>query len=103
MSYREDQLLFYEGDLDAVLRAQVASVRERVDGIPRDQFLSSPEDTLVEHIRSSMEIVPLQLHEDAMVMEQQKTKIDVSRWPDRNLFRESGPIYVSGVKVTVTI
>lgn len=103
MSYREDQLLFYEGDLDAVLRAQVASVMERVDSIPRDQFLSSPEDTLVEHIRSSMEIVPLQLHEDAMVMEQQETKIDVSRWPDRNLFREPGPIYVSGVKITVTI
>lgn len=103
MSYRERQLLFYEHDLEATLRAQVVSIRERVDGIPRDQFFATPEDTLVEHIRSSMEVEPIHLHEDAMVMDQQETKIDVSGWPDRNPFRDRGPIYVAGVHITVTV
>lgn len=103
MAYRDKQPLFSESELDSVLRAQVASVRDRVDGIPRDQFLATSEDTLVEHIRSSMEVEPIQLHEDAIVMDQQETKIDVSRWPDRNLFREPGPIFVAGIQITVTI
>jgi hypothetical protein len=103
MSYREKQPLFSESELDAVFRAQVASVRDRVDGISRDQFLATPEDTLLEHIRSSMEVEPIQLHEDAMAMDQQETKIDVSGWPNRNVFRERGPIYVAGIQVTVTI
>lgn len=103
MSYREKQPLFCESELDTALRSQVASVRDRVDGIPRDQFLATPEDTLVEHIRSSMEVEPIQLHEDAIVMDQQETKIDVSRWPDRNVFREPGPIFVAGIQITVTI
>ena len=36
-------------------------------------------------------------------MEPKESKIDVSQWRDRNPFRESGPIYVAGVEVTVSI
>lgn len=103
MHYRDQDLLFYEGDLDASLRNQLAQVRDRVDAVPKDQFLASPEQTVVDHLASEMEVEPLVLHEDAMVMEQQETKIDVSSWRERNPFGDSGPIFVAGVQVTVSI
>lgn len=103
MCYRDQHILFYEGDLDTTLRAQLAQVRDRVDAIPKDQFLATPEQAVAEHILSLMEVVPLVLHEDAMVMEQQESKIDVSGWRDRNPFGDAGPIYVAGVQITVSI
>lgn len=101
--YQDNQLLFYDGDLDATLRAHHASIKNKVDSLPKDQFLASREDEIVEHIQSSMCIEPIQLHEDSMVMEQQEVKVDVNRSRDRNPFGDRGPIYVSGIKVTVSV
>ncbi len=101
--YQDNQLLFYEGDLDATLRTHHASIKDKVDSLPKDQFLASTEDAIVEHIQSSMRIEPIQLHEDSMVMDQQEVKVDVSHNRDRNPFGDRGPIYVSGVKVTVSV
>lgn len=99
----DDQFLFCDGDLDATLRAQIARVKELVDDVSRDQFLATSVDVLVDHIYSSMEISALHLHEEAMVMDQEETRVDVSKSHDRNPFRDPGPIYVSGIRVTIII
>lgn len=98
-----DNLLFYEGDLDGTLRAQLATAREKVDRIPQDQFLNSPEDEVIQHVVSELEVEPLVLFEDRAEMDQRETKIDVSGWRDRNPFGDRGPVLVAGVEVVVSI
>ena len=100
---RRDNLLFYEGDLHGTLENLARQINEKVNAIPKDQFLASPEDDLVEHIFSDLHIEPLELHEDSMEMEQEETEIDVSQNRDRNPFGDRGPIYVQGIKITVSV
>lgn len=101
--HRSDNLLFHEGDLEATLRRHFDKIVDKVDGIPKDQLLATPEDDLVEHIYSEFEVLPITLNEDAKEMEEHEIKIDISDFPDRNLFREPGPIYVPGVSIVVNI
>ena len=104
MVFHEDnELLFSEGDLYTGLRAHLDKAKEKVDSLPKEQFMGNSEEDLIEHFYSSIVLQPITLHEDAMVMDQEETKTDVSRWPDRNPFRDPGPIIVGGVKVTISI
>jgi hypothetical protein len=98
-----DNLLFYEGDLNATLRAHQGSISSRVDSIPRDQFLNTSIEELAQYILSALLVEPLMLYEDRAEMEQHETKIDVSGWKDRNPFGDPKPIYISGVEVLITI
>lgn len=100
---RRDNLLFFDGDLHGTLQNQERQITEQVNAIPRDQFLATPEEDLVDHIISELHIEPLQLHEDSMEMEQVETRIDVSQNRDRNPFGDPGPIYVQGVSITVSL
>jgi hypothetical protein len=98
-----ENLLFYEGDLDATLRSHQGSISSRVDSIPRDQFLNTSIEELIQHILSVIVVEPLTLYEDRAEMEQRETKIDVSGWRDRNPFRDRGPINIAGIEVEVVI
>jgi len=98
-----DNLLFYEGDLDAILRSHQGSISSRVDSIQRDQFLNTSSEELVQHILQALLVEPLTLYEDRAELEQRETKIDVSGWRDRNPFGDRGPINVAGIEVVVTI
>lgn len=98
-----ENLLFYEGDMDATLRAHQGSITSRIDSIPRDQFLNTSIEELTQHVLSTLLIEPLTLYEDRAEMEQRETKIDVSGWRDRNPFQDRGPIFVAGIEVVVTI
>ena len=95
--------LFSQGNLEATLRANRASIPDRVAAIPRDQFMSLPTEEIAAHIESEMMIEPLIAYEDRAEMEYGETKIDVSDWPDRNHLHEQGPIYIPGITITVTI
>jgi len=99
---REDYL-FCEGDLDATLRAHQGSIAAKVDAVPRDQFMNARPQDVVDHILSVMTVEPLVIYEDRAEMDQHETKIDVSGWRDRNPFGDRGPIYVTGVAVSVSI
>lgn len=101
--YRRDNLLFYEGDLHATLDNHARQISEKVNAIPKDQFLATPEQDLVDHVYSEMHIEPLTLYEESMEMEQFETKIDVSGYRDRNPFGDRGPIYVQGIRVVVSV
>lgn len=100
---RRDNLLFYEGDLHGTLGNQTRQISEKVNAIPKDQFLSTPEEDLVDHVCSGLHIEPLTLHEDSMEMEQHEVQIDVSGYRDRNPFGDRGPIYVQGIRITVLV
>ncbi|MEP4891826.1 MAG: hypothetical protein ABJV04_17525 [Aliiglaciecola sp.] len=100
---RRDNLLFYEGDLHGTLDNQTRQINEKVNAIPKDQFLSTPEEDLIEHLCSQLHIEPLELHEDSMEMEQQEVQIDVSGYRDRNPFGDRGPINVHGIRIVVSI
>lgn len=102
MGGRETRL-FYERDLRATLDKHTKQLSVKVDAIPEDQFLAAPEDNLVEHIYSEFHVEPLTLYKDSMEMEQQETQIDVSGYGNRNSLDYSGPVYVAGIRVTVSL
>ena len=104
MAFREDNRpLFRDGDLSVILHGRAEEVIAKVAAIPEDQFLATSEEQLVEYLISVLEVEPIELHESAMEMDKEETKVDVSHEADRNPFRDPGPIYVSGIRVTVTI
>lgn len=101
---RDRDLLFFEEDLDAQLRARQQSVSVAVDGIAKDQFLVSNDQEILDHVVSSLTVEPVSLREDAMTMNQQETHIDVSRDQMRYFSPgRSGPFYIPGTRVDIDI
>jgi len=103
MSYRDRNPLFSNGDLGEALRQHVAKIQQKVDSIPQDQFLASPDEALVQHIVPEFHIEPLTLYEDRIVMDQAETRVDTSGDWDRNPSRRAGPLPVAGIKVTISV
>jgi hypothetical protein len=95
--------LFFQGDLDGLLQKLSSEIQPRVDEIARDQFLVSSEEDLCQYIRGHVAIDPITLFEDPMQMEEEEVEVDVSQDPMRNPRRDRGPLYVYGIRVTVTI
>ena len=101
---RDQNHLFTEEDLDAQLRRRQEAVRRVVDQIPKDQFLISTDQELVDHVVPGSTVEPLVLHEDAAVMRTDETQVDVSRDPRRFFLPgQSGPFYISGTRVDIDI
>jgi len=100
---RRDNLLFYNGDLYGVLRSLIAQIPEKVDAIPKDQFLASSEEDILENIIAQVEIDPLIIYEDRMEQEPREKKMDVSGSRERVFFGDRGPIYVDAVEITISI
>lgn len=97
-------LLFSEEDLDAQLRARQLRVSSVVDGVPKDQFLVSSDQELIDHVVSQLTVEPIVLHEDATTMTQQETRVDVSRDQMRfSSLDRSGPFYIPGTQVDIGI
>lgn len=98
-----NDMLFYESNLYDFLQTQLAGVQARVDGIGVEQFLASSDEQIVEHVGSSMEIVPLELYEERKTMEQWESQIDVTgnqRYLGR---RDGGRLLVPGQQVIVYV
>lgn len=97
-------MLFSHGDLEATLRKYYGEkIPSFVEEIPRDQLLATPEDDIVEHICSKLYLEAIQLYDESMEMEQVETNVDVSNDNDRNPRKKPGPIWVTGVKVIISI
>ena len=97
-------LLFFEDSLDDQLRAKHSQINDAVGRIPKDQFLVSSEQELVDHVVAGLTVEAPVLHEDKTTMNQQETQVDVSGDPMR-LFSpgHSGPFYIPGTQVDVDI
>lgn len=92
---RDRNLLFFEEDLDAQLRARQQQISAVVDGIPKDQFLVSSDQELIDHVVAGLTVEPIALREEATTMNQQETQVDVSRDQMRYFSPgRSGPFYI---------
>ena len=101
---RPRNLLFFEEDLGAQLRGRQETVPEAVDRIPKDQFLISSDQELVDHVAAGLTVEPLVLREDATIMSQNETQVDVSGDSMRVFMPgRSGPFYVPGTRVDIDI
>jgi hypothetical protein len=99
--HRSDRnYLFSKGDLFSALGVQTRSVSRLVEEIPRDQFLATSVDTLVEHLVAKLAIDPLVLHEDQMSMEHSEIKIDVTGRFEYGGSLDGRPIHVDGHQLT---
>jgi len=95
--------LFSDGDLGESLRQRLANALQSVDAIPEEQFKRVSDAEVAAGIVQQFHITPLELHEDKKTMSRSETKLDVSRSYDRNPFRDAGPIYVTAVRVVISI
>jgi hypothetical protein len=96
-------LLFHVDSLDDFIQQNAAQAIRAVDRIPEQQFTNSSTDNIVDYIFSQFEIIPLDLHEDRKEMETAEVQVDVTGDPSRCFLDETGPHYVRGIRVTVTI
>lgn len=96
----EDELLFYGHDLRAVLELQEKKAHEAVENINPDSLLgSNPEDVCTALEEDFRVNVPV-LKEDAIQMEQQETRVDVSQDWNRGILDRSRPFYIKGTEIT---
>lgn len=99
----QSELLFYDGDLFETLEARFSKIDPAVDEISKTQFLSTDDDRIIEHLASQMELQPIELHEDAKVMEQKETEVDVRGRFDYVTFDDGRPCEIPGLRITVSI
>ena len=101
---RDRNILFSERDLDHQLRVRQQRVAAAIDAIPKEQFLISSDEEIVDHVLPGLTVEPLVLQEDQTTMDQTETEVDVSG--DRmRIFRPDhrGPFYIRGTRVDVDI
>jgi len=104
MRRRERNYLFADFDLSEFLRAKQAGIQGQVDSIPKDQFLNSPYDDVIEYLVSQNTIEPLIIYEDRITAsEPSECKVDVSGDPLRIIRDTSQPFYIPGHEISVEI
>ncbi len=104
MRHRERNYLFADFNLSDSLRANQEGIQEQVDRIPKDQFLNSPHDDVIEHLVSQNTIEPITIYEDRIVAsEPSECKIDVSGDPNRFIRDTSRPFHIPGLEISIEI
>ena len=94
--------LFSGGDLSAGLDSKLSGIKASVHSIPREQFLATSVETLVEHLSAALAIEPLVLHEEQMQMDHAETQVDVTGRFDYDMGR-GGRVHTSGHRLTFYI
>lgn len=94
--------LFSDGDLGAALEGRLSGIRSSVHSIPREQFLATSIDTLVEHLSAPLTIEPLVLHEEQMQMDHAETQVDVTGRFEYDMGR-GGRVHTTGHRLTFYI
>jgi hypothetical protein len=104
MRYREQNYLFAEYDLSDSLRANQGRIQENVDSIPKDQFLNSPYEDVIEYVVSQNTLTPIIIYEDRITAsEPSECKVDVSGDPRRFIRDTSQPFYIPGHEISIEI
>lgn len=91
--------LFSDGELSSALDAKLAGIKDTVYSIPREQFLATSVDTLVEHLLGPLTIEPLVLQEDQMQMDHAEAQVDVTGRFDYDAGR-GGRVHTAGHRLT---
>lgn len=94
---RANTTLFVKASLYEVLEAHIKQAQQKVDEIPREKFLASPDELIFEHIWEELFVHALVLNEDSMTMNHEEIQTEIQS------FLREGLIKVPGIKVTVSI
>jgi hypothetical protein len=87
--------LFSDGELSSALDAKLAGIKDSVYSVPREQFLATSVETLVEHLLAPLTVQPLVLHEDQMQMDHAEVQVDVTGHFNYNIGR-GGRVQTAG-------
>jgi len=96
-----DRPLFAHGDLNSYLRQRAQGIQAEIDTMPKDQFLASSEETIIDHLLSEHQIEPLVLFKERMQMEHGETTIE-GRTIDGSV-RRLRPANVPGIAILISI
>jgi hypothetical protein len=68
-------VLFYGSDEGSYFETVRESIKDEIEALPENQFLSSTEDEIIGYICSKYEIIPLEIYEDKMYAQHKNTKV----------------------------
>jgi hypothetical protein len=100
MRQKNPTLLFNDYDLHATLAQQVDKVKAQVDQIAVDRLLNTDPQELENALAAELYVSPLNLLENAITVEPQEAKVDVSQEFGRAIFDRSKPFYIDGIRVS---
>lgn len=104
MTRLENDLFFCEKNLGALIDAYEAEIRKEVEGWERNKILAASESDLVVYLVEKFTLDPPRLLRDEISIKSEgETHIDVSGHLEYGVFDGSGPNYVPGSYVTVSI
>jgi hypothetical protein len=103
MYAERNQHLFMEGDLTRTLDAHLAKVDEEVNNIPKNQFLFSRDQDIIDHIYSKIVVNPIELHLDSQEIETEEIQINYESRRGRSIYDVGRTIGIPGNRIIVTI
>lgn len=104
MTHLENDLFFREKNLRALIDAYEAEIRKEVEGWERNKILAASESDLVVYLVEKFTLDPPRLLRDQISIKSEgETHIDVSGRLEYGVSYRSGPDYVPGSYVTVSI
>jgi hypothetical protein len=104
MRHRRPNYLFADFELSDSLSSSQRSIQEQVNGIPKDQFLATPYEDLIEHLVSGNTVEPVVIYEERIeASEPEECKVDVSGDPHRFIRDTSRPFYIDGHEIKIEI
>jgi hypothetical protein len=98
----EQNYLFIQGDLRAMLDERGAEAGRKVDAIPSNQLLCTIIEEIVEHFVGEIYVEPLTIYKDRMVHDREEIKIDIQGTPGGIILRE-GPCLIPGIRLTISL
>jgi len=99
----DQKLLFSDRDLHAVMEATKAKMLQEIEAYPSNQFLNTSIDDLVAYFTTKFEITAVRIIEDQITVDQQETKVDVSRDSWRFIPDRERPFYIPGTLITLYV
>jgi hypothetical protein len=97
---RNNDFLFSEWRLSAVLEGQEAELMKEIEGIGSNQLMNTSIDALCDYFEQKYKLEPIRLRESGITVDQNETKIDVSQDFLRAIRDRSVPFYVTGIAIT---
>lgn len=94
-----DDYLFMEYDLRRVVEGQEKAMNDDIDSVEGNRLLNTNLDELVVYFKDKYQLQAPQLLEDKISVDQNESKIDVSRDPNRFIFDRDEPFYITGTKI----
>ncbi|MDE0463338.1 MAG: hypothetical protein OXH93_13060 [Caldilineaceae bacterium] len=92
--------LFRNADLSDVLAGQEQTMANEVGSLSEERVLNTSPEVLCDYFVEKYRVEPLAIDESGIQVDYSDTQIDVSRRVEYAVFGRSGPIHVTGTRIT---